>query len=84
MEGSLTEEKLAWYFNPLIILGSMVLFGPLGLLLVWFRPRTNIVVKIIVSVIVLAVTIWFTYDAVNYYRDMTIHLEEIAENAKIK
>ena len=84
MEESLTEEKLAWYFNPLIILLSMVFFGPLGLLLLWFRPRTNIVVKVIVSVIVFAITIWFTYDAVNYYRDMAIHLEGIAEKAKVK
>lgn len=82
MEVSSEKEKLKWYFNPVVIFLSMLVFGPLGLILLWYRPRTHIAWKIGITVVILAVTIWFTRDAVNYYREMASYIENVAADTQ--
>jgi hypothetical protein len=49
---------VAWYFRPGLITFAILSFGPLALPLLWARPDTNRVFKLIISLIVILVTYW--------------------------
>ena len=73
------DEEQPWYFRPWVIAVAIVLFGPLGLIPLWFRPGTRMYVKILVSVLVLALTVWMTVETVKYYQKLVLHYRELAE-----
>ena len=74
-------EELQWYFRPWVITGAIFLFGPLGLIPLWFRPETKMYLKIFISVLVFAGTIWMTVEATKYYQKLLLHYRELAEVA---
>jgi len=52
------KPKPKWYFSTTIVVIALLSVGPLALPLVWFNPRYKRITKIVVSVIVVALTIW--------------------------
>jgi hypothetical protein len=61
-----------------MIVLAILFFGPLGLVPLWFRPKTKIYVKVLISVVVIALTFWMVretfivYDKmVNYYKELS-------------
>ncbi|MFH1877253.1 MAG: hypothetical protein ABH883_00390 [Candidatus Omnitrophota bacterium] len=74
-----TDTEDAWYFRPWIIAAAILGFGPLGLILLWFRPGTHILWKSLISVIVLSLTVLLTVETVNYYQIMMAHIKELSE-----
>ena len=50
--------KTKWYFSTNTFVIALLCFGPFALPLMWFNPRYKLITKIIVSVLVIAVTIW--------------------------
>jgi hypothetical protein len=72
------EETMEWYYRPWMIVLAILFFGPLGLVPLWFRPKTKIYVKVLISVVVIALTFWMVretfivYDKmVNYYKELS-------------
>lgn len=70
------EGALEWYFRPWIIALAIIGFGPLGLLLLWYRPRTKMSLKVWISVVVCLLTVWTVMGTVKYYRTMSDYYEE--------
>ncbi|SRR4030042_372315 len=69
------QEK--WYYRPYMIVVLFLCFGPLALPVVWFHPRLSRQVKIVISIVVLALTIVLTRVTVHavkkiidYYQQM--------------
>ncbi len=50
------QSKGKWYQSSASIVVSFLCIGPLALPLVWFNPRFNRVTKIVITVLMLAVT----------------------------
>ncbi|MGB2601105.1 MAG: hypothetical protein WBD12_03740 [Candidatus Omnitrophota bacterium] len=73
------EEKLPWYFQSWSITFAIFAFGPLGLLFLWFRPRTSIYIKAAISIVVIGLTVWLALGTMHYYRVMMEHFQELAE-----
>ena len=71
-----------WYYRPWVIFLAIIGFGPLGLIPLWFRPRTKLRLKMLISIIVLIATVWMTVESVKFYRMMLDHYEELAEAMK--
>jgi uncharacterized membrane protein YvbJ len=59
-----------WYFATGTIVLALLCVGPMALPLVWINPRYKISTRVIVTVIVLAGTIFFMYLAVYLYQQM--------------
>ncbi|MFC1643786.1 hypothetical protein ACFL5C_00465 [Candidatus Omnitrophota bacterium] len=72
------EEK-KWFYRPWVIALAILFFGPLGLFLLWYRPRTKLYLKVLISVVVLILTAWMVHDAVKVYRELLLHFEELAD-----
>ena len=75
-------EEILWYYKKRTIVLAILCFGPLGLVLLWFRPKTGLYLKILVSIFVIALAVWMTKGATIYYEKMVLHYEELAEIMK--
>ena len=51
------KPKQKWYFATYAVVFAILCLGPLALPLVWINPRYKIIMKIVVTVIVIALTI---------------------------
>ena len=74
-----TEEKGKWYFNPWIITIAILCLGPLGLLPLWFRPKTNVFIKVSVSLLVLAATVWLFMTTLDIVEHVAESYQQLAE-----
>jgi hypothetical protein len=79
LEGSPPKKKkLPWYFRIWVIILAIFTFGPLALPLLWVRPGTGVWVKVSVSVLVIAMTVWMVMGAAEYYDLMMQHMQELS------
>ena len=62
------EKGKKWYFSTSAVVIALLCLGPLALPLVWVNPRYNPVAKIIVTLVVIAVTIGAVYLMADMYR----------------
>jgi len=51
--------KTKWYFSTFVIVFAILSIGPFALPLVWFHPQYKTVSKIILTILVIALSIWF-------------------------
>ncbi|HPS20909.1 MAG TPA: hypothetical protein PKY78_07995 [Candidatus Omnitrophota bacterium] len=75
-----TNEK--WYFKTWAIVVLILCVGPFGLIPLWFKPRTKLITKLFVSVLVIIGTIWFAKVSYNtatnlieYYKQLALSLQ---------
>ena len=54
------QAPAKWYHSAPAVLIALLAVGPLGLPLVWTHPKYSIVTKIVITVAIIAVTVWFT------------------------
>jgi hypothetical protein len=73
------EEEVKWYYRPWVIAAAIFFLGPLGLILLWFRPKTKLYVKILVSIIVIALTAWMMQQTVSVYKTLIEYYEELSD-----
>ena len=71
--------EMKWYYKPWIIFFAILLFGPLGLILVWFRPNTKLSLKIVITVLVMALTAWMVYGSVTVYGKLIDYYKTLGE-----
>ena len=72
------KKELKWYFKGWVIAVAILCFGPLGLLPLWFRPRTSKWVKIWVSVVVIGFTVLMIQQSFEFYKRIMVHYEELS------
>lgn len=53
------NQNLKWYFKSGFIIVAFLCVGPLALPLVWFHPRLNPVIKLAISIVVIALSYYF-------------------------
>ena len=71
-----SKLKTKWYFSTTAVVIVLLCVGPLALPLVWLNPRYKIITKLVVTVIVIALAILFTYLVGYMYRNL---MEQIGE-----
>ncbi|HEX9079028.1 MAG TPA: zinc ribbon domain-containing protein [Desulfuromonadaceae bacterium] len=54
------ESDARWYFRKTFIVIALCSVGPLALPLIWFRPNTSLAWKIVLTVVILALS-WLLY-----------------------
>jgi hypothetical protein len=71
-----------WYFKPWVILIAILLAGPLALPLVWKNPSFSRTVKMILTVLVIAATLWFLMAAADIYKTFLAEMRELEKVLK--
>ena len=69
--------KTKWYFSTPAVVIALLALGPLALPLVWLNQRYKIITKVVVTVIVIALTILFCYLVGYIYRNLMEQIEEL-------
>lgn len=75
--GSTNGAKQKWYLSTSAIVIALLCLGPLALPLVWMNPRYRTASKIIVTIIVIGVTVLFTYLTINTYIKLTEQIQAL-------
>jgi hypothetical protein len=73
------KNKLQWYYRGWAIALAILCFGPLGLILLWFRPGLNKWVKIWISAAVIAFTILYIQQSIEFYKRIMEYYQMLAE-----
>jgi len=76
------KAPIKWYYNSWTIVIAILCVGPLGLFLLWFRPRTNIFIKLLISVIVIAASIWMAKGTLEVYEKLMEQYRELVSIQK--
>lgn len=57
----ISKSESKWYFSTSAIVIGLLILGPLALPVVWLNPRYKIITKAVITVIVIGLTVLFTY-----------------------
>jgi hypothetical protein len=74
----LTGSK--WYFKPWALVVAILLVGPFALPLVWMNPGLKKGMKILISIMIAALTVWMVYASVEIVKTI---LKEIGDLEKV-
>ena len=67
-----SPPKTAWRHSTALLVIALLCLGPLALPLLWLNPRYRLVTKIVLTVAVIAVTVWLYV----WMRDLIRRLHE--------
>jgi hypothetical protein len=62
------KEPEKWYFKTYWIVTAFLCVGPLALPMVWFNPRFSRIKKIIITVIVIILSYYFTVSMIKSFK----------------
>ena len=71
------KSKTKWYFSTSAVVIALLCIGPLALPLVWLNPRYKIITKLVVTALVIALTILFSYLVGYIYRNFMEQIEAL-------
>ena len=66
-----------WYFSSVAILASILILGPFALPQIWLHPKYSKMLKVIITVVVLAITTWCYFIMRDMYRDLMQQMEDM-------
>jgi len=62
------KPKTKWYYSTSAMVIGLLCLGPLALPLVWGNPKYKVTTKIIITIVVIAATIWLCQLVGNMYQ----------------
>jgi hypothetical protein len=75
-------ESNAWYYRTWIIFLAVIFVGPLALPLIWFKPKTSIVWKVLWTVVIGGLTYWASIGALESYKNIKVYYDELSKTLK--
>ncbi len=73
-------ENVRWYFRLPTVVIAILLLGPFAIPLVWKNPAISKKLKIWISILIIALTVWLIYASVNVIQ---LLLKEVADIQKV-
>ena len=70
-------QSKKWYYSTSALVTLLCVVGPLALPVVWFNPRYKILTKIIITVIVFAVTVLLVYLMTEIYQQLLNQFDQL-------
>ncbi len=64
------RPKLKWYFSPSMIIITFLSIGPLALPLVWRHPNYKKSTKIVLTIVVAILSVWFYFLLKDFYAEL--------------
>ena len=71
------SDPKKWYNKPTTVILGFFIIGPLALPLIWINPVLNKRNKIMITLIVIAISIWLLRSVADLYRILTEHYGEL-------
>lgn len=74
------RSKTKWYFSTSIIILALLAVGPFALPLIWFHPNYKKSTKIILTIAIIAITIWLYFLMKDVYFNLKQQLDMLELN----
>jgi hypothetical protein len=71
------KPKTKWYFSTSAVVMALLCLGPFGLGTVWFNPGYKIITKIVITVVVIAVSIGAFYLLICSYMQFIDQIQKL-------
>jgi len=71
------KPKTKWYYSTSAVVIGLLCLGPLALPLVWGNPKYKLITKIIITIVVIAATIWFCQLVGNMYQRLIKQINDL-------
>jgi len=72
-----SRPETKWYFSTSAVVIALLVVGPLALPLVWFNPHYKVITRVVVTGLVIALTILFSYLIGSIYRNLMEQIEAL-------
>jgi uncharacterized membrane protein len=72
--------KTKWYYSTSAVVIGLLCLGPLALPLVWGNPKYKVIAKIIITLVVIAATIWLCQLAGQMYQRLMKQITDLGLN----
>jgi len=69
--------KTKWYYSTSVIVIGLLVIGPFALPLVWKNPKYKAAVKVIITIVVIAVTILLCYLTGQMYQRLMQQIDDL-------
>jgi hypothetical protein len=73
----ISKPAAKWYFSTSAVVVGLLCLGPLALPMVWFNPRYKIITRIVVTIVVIAVTVLCSYLVTSLYVNLMKQMEAL-------
>lgn len=77
MSESEPKKTIKWYYRPAMVVVAILMLGPLALPIVFMSPALKRWHKIALSIVTLALTIWFAKAIGDIYRDLSKQMKDM-------
>lgn len=71
------KSAAKWYYTTSTVVIALLGLGPLALPLVWVNPKYQLVTKIIITIIVIAATVWFCWLMGHMYQNVIKQINDL-------
>ncbi len=71
------KPKTKWYYSTSVIVIGLLVVGPFALPLVWKNPKYEVITKVIITIVVIAVTIWLCYFVGHMYQRLIEQIDAL-------
>ena len=76
-EAGRPKPKTKWYYSTSAIVIGLLVVGPFALPLVWKNPKYKMITKVIITIGVIAVTIWLCYLVGHMYQRLIQQIDTL-------
>ena len=76
-EAGRPKAKTKWYYSTSAIVIGLIVAGPFALPLVWKNPKYKVITKLIITIVVIAVTIWLCYLVGHMYQRLIKEITDL-------
>ena len=78
------KKEMKWYLRPVMVLVAILAVGPLAIPLVWLSPAFKKWVKIIITIVLVMLTIWFVKASSDLYQTLLKDMQLIQDVLKAR
>ena len=71
------KDSDKWYYKKTTVIMGLFIVGPLALPLIWINPTFSKRNKILITVIIIAISVWLMRSTVTLYKILSEHYEEL-------
>ena len=71
------KSAAKWYHSTSAVVISLLFLGPLALPLVWANPKYKVITKVIITIVVIAATVWFCQLMGNMYQGLIKQITDL-------
>ena len=71
------QQQKKWYYSSTAWVVAFLFVGPLAIPIVWVNPKYSLTKKVVVSVVMIAVTIFLVYAMTGLYSNLMNQVREL-------